>query len=176
MKNMTPDWYQLTFQSILQALTLFALLVGLLGLIVPVFPGLTVMWLGTLVYALISYSMGKMTTWDWVIFVLITLLMIGGNIIDNIIIARKMRDQYVPWSSILLAFVAGLIASIFLTPLIGLIASPLALFGLEYVRVRDRQAAWDGTKAYMIGWGWAFAARFVIGLFITGLWMVWALA
>ena len=48
---MTPE-FQLFLQVILEALTLFVLLVGLLGLIVPVFPGLTVMWLGTLVYAL----------------------------------------------------------------------------------------------------------------------------
>lgn len=171
---MPPDWYQVTFQSLLQALTLFVLLVGLVGLIMPIFPGLTVMWLGTLVYALLEYVAGNMTVWEWVIFVLITLLMIGGNIIDNIIIARKMRDQYVPWSSIGLSFVAGVIASIFLTPIMGLLASPLALFGIEYLRVRDRKAAWDGTKAYMIGWGWAFGARFLIGLFMTGLWMLWA--
>jgi uncharacterized protein YqgC (DUF456 family) len=173
---MSPDWYQLTFQTVLQALTLFVLLVGLVGLIMPIFPGLTVMWLGTLVYGLFSYAAGGMTVWDWVLFALITLLMIGGNIIDNIIIARKMRDQYVPWSSIFLSFVAGLVASIFFTPLIGLAASPLALFGVEYLRVRNRQAAWDGTKAYMIGWGWAFGVRFLIGLFITGLWMLWAWA
>lgn len=171
---MPPDWYQVTFQSLLQALTLFVLLVGLVGLIMPIFPGLTVMWLGTLVYALLEYSAGNMTVWEWAIFVLITLLMIGGNIIDNLIIARKMRDQYVPWSSIGLSFVAGIIASIFLTPIMGLLASPLALFGIEYLRVHDRKAAWDGTKAYMIGWGWAFGARFLIGLFITGLWMLWA--
>src|SRR5512147_3118105 len=161
-----PDW-QLGLQIILETLTLFVLLVGLIGLIVPVFPGLTVMWIGTLVYALIQSSRGLMTGWDWLAFAIITTLMIGGNIIDNIIIARKMRDQYVPWSSILLAFAAGIVASIFLTPLVGLIASPLALFGFEYLRVRDRRVAFDGTKAYMIGWGWAFGARFIIGLFIT---------
>ena len=27
--------------------------------------------------------------------------------------------------------------------------------------------------AYMIGWGWAFAVRFVIGLAMIGLWMLW---
>ena len=100
--------------------------------------------------------------------------MIGGNIVDNIIIARKMRDQFVPWSSILLAFAAGIIASIFFTPLIGLVASPLALFGVEYLRVHDRQAAFEGTKAYMLGWGWAFGARFIIGVTMIGSWMLWA--
>lgn len=155
-------------------LTLAVLLIGLLGLIVPIFPGLTVMWLATLVYALLQSAAQRMTFWDWVLFALITLLMIAGNIVDNIIIARKMRDKFVPWSSILLSFAISLIASLFLTPIVGLASAPLALFGLEYYRLHDKTAAIESTKAYMIGWGWSFAARFGIGILILGSWMLWA--
>ncbi|HSB00099.1 MAG TPA: DUF456 domain-containing protein [Anaerolineales bacterium] len=170
---MTPE-FEFFLQVILETFTLFVLIVGLVGLIVPVFPGLTVMWLATLVYALFQSAAGHMTGWDWFLFGLITLLMIVGNIVDNVIIARKMRDKYIPWSSILLAFVAGIVASLFLTPLVGLIAAPAGLFLAEMARLKDRQAAIESTKAYMIGWGWAFGARFVIGLMITGSWMLWA--
>ncbi len=167
---------QLAWIVLVDTLTLFVLLVGLVGLIVPIFPGLTVMWLGTLAYALLQSAAQRMTFWDWVLFALITVLMIVGNIVDNIIIARKMRDKFVPWSSILLAFAASLIASIFLTPIVGLAVAPLALFGLEYRRLRDRTAAIESTKAYVIGWGWSFAARFGIGILILGSWMLWAWA
>jgi len=159
---------------IVDVLTLFVLLVGLLGLIMPVFPGLTVMWLATLVYALLQSTAGRMTGWDWFLFALITLLMIGGNIVDNLIIASKMREQFIPWSSILLAFAAGIIASIFLTPLIGLVAAPLGLFLAELRRLKNRDEALKSTKAYMVGWGWAFGARFLIGITMTGFWMLWA--
>jgi uncharacterized protein YqgC (DUF456 family) len=169
-----PTWLQLALQVALETLTLFVLLVGLLGLIVPVFPGLTIMWLGTLVYALIQSAADKMTGWDWFLFALITLLMIAGNIADNLIIARKMRDKYVPWSSILFAFAASIIASIFFTPLIGLVAAPVGLFLAEGRRLKDRDAAIESTKAYMIGWGWAFGARFLIGILMIGFWMLWA--
>jgi len=170
---MTPE-FQLFLQVILEALTLFVLLVGLLGLIVPVFPGLTVMWLGTLVYALIQNAAGNMTGGKWFLFGLITVLMIVGNIADNLIIARKMRDKYIPWSSILWAFAAGIVASLFFTPLIGLIAAPAGLFLAEMSRLKNREAAIDSTKAYMIGWGWAFGVRFLIGLVMTGFWIIWA--
>ena len=169
-----PEWLQLTAQVFLEIFTLFVLLVGLIGLVVPVFPGLTIMWLGTLLYALIQNSSGNMTGWEWVIFSIITLLMIAGNITDNIIIARKMRDHYIPWSSILFAFAAGIIASLFLTPLVGLVAAPAGLFMSEVSRLKNRDDAWKSTKAYMVGWGWAFGARFLIGLAITALWMLWA--
>ena len=172
-----PDFLsslQFAWIVIVDTLTLFVLLVGLLGLVVPIFPGLTVMWLATLVYALLQSGAGRMTFWDWVLFSLITILMIAGNVVDNIIIARKMRDKFVPWSSIIFAFAASLIASLFFTPLIGLVAAPVGLFGAEYRRLRDRSAAVESTKAYMIGWGWSFAARFIIGVMITGFWMLWA--
>lgn len=164
--------FQLFLQVILETLTLFVLLVGLVGLIVPVFPGLVVMWLGALVYALFQNAAGKMTGWDWFLFSLITVLMIIGNIADNIIIARKMRDKYIPWSSILWAFAAGIVASLFFTPIIGLVAAPAGLFVAETSRLKDRKSAMESTKAYMIGWGWAFGARFMIGLAMTGLWML----
>lgn len=169
-----PEWLQFASQVLLETLTLFVLIVGLAGLIMPVFPGLTVMWLGTLVYALIQSAAGNMTGWDWFAFVIITLLMIGGNIVDNLIIAAKMRDQFIPWSSILLAFAAGIVASIFFTPLIGLVAAPLGLFLAELYRLKDRDEAIKSTKAYVVGWGWAFGARFLIGLVMIGLWMLWA--
>jgi len=165
-----PTW----FQFALQTFTLFVLFVGLLGLIVPIFPGLTIMWLGTLLYALIQNSAGNMTGWDWFLFGLITLLMIVGNIADTLIIARKMRDKYIPWSSILFAFAASIIASIFFTPLIGLVAAPVGLFLAESRRLKNRDAAVDSTKAYMIGWGWAFGVRFLIGILMIGFWMLWA--
>ncbi len=169
---MTPELQVL--QVILQTLTLFVLLVGLVGLVMPVFPGLTVMWLATLAYALLEASLGLMTAWDWFLFAVITLLMLAGNVVDNIIIARKMRDKYVPWSSIIWAFIVSIVASLFLTPIVGLVAAPVGLFAAEQFRLRDRTAALASTKAYMVGWGWAFIARFLIGLVMTGLWMMWA--
>lgn len=167
---MPPDM-QSTLQVILEIFTLFVLLIGLVGLIVPVFPGLTIMWLGALVYALFQNGAGQMTGWDWFLFGLITVLMIVGNIVDNLIIAYKMRDKYIPWSSIIWAFVVGIVASLFLTPLGGLVAAPIGLFMAELNRLKDRDAAIESTKTYMIGWGWAFGARFLIGLAILGLWM-----
>jgi uncharacterized protein YqgC (DUF456 family) len=170
---MTPE-FELFLQVVLETLTLFALIVGLLGLVIPIFPGLVIMWLGTLVYAILQNAAGNMTGWKWAIFGIITLLMITGSIADNIIIARKMRDKYVPWSSILFAFGASLVASLFFTPLIGLAAAPVGLYLAESRRLKNNEAAIESTKAYMVGWGWAFGARFAIGLVMIGFWMIWA--
>jgi uncharacterized protein YqgC (DUF456 family) len=161
-------------EVILQTLTLFVLLVGWLGILIPVFPGLIVMWLATLVYALAENAVGRMTWLDWVLFGLITALMILGNVIDNIIITRKMRGRSIPWTSIFLAFLAGIIASLFLTPLVGLAASPLTLFAVESARLHSRRSGFASARAYMVAWGWSFAAVFGAGALMIGLWLIWA--
>lgn len=160
-------------EVVLQTLTLFVLLVGLLGLLIPVFPALVVMWLAILVYALIENTAGRMTWIDWSLFALITILMLFGSVIDNIIIAGKMRGQAIPWSSIVLAFLAGILASVFLTPLIGMLASPLGLFGVEYLRLRDRKLAFTSAKSYMLAWGWSFLAVFGVGVLMILVWLAW---
>jgi uncharacterized protein YqgC (DUF456 family) len=168
-----PTDPQFWSEVILQTLTLFVLIVGLLGLLIPVFPALVVMWLATLIYALIENANGRMTWISWSLFALITILMLVGSVIDNIIIARKMRGQAIPWTSIGLSFLAGILASLFLTPLIGMAASPLCLFGVEYLRLHDRKLAFTSAKTYMIAWGWSFAAVFGVGVLMILVWLLW---
>ena len=165
---------EIWWQILIETFTLFFLLAGLAGLLIPVFPGLTIMWLSTLFYAIVQASKGNMTWVDWVLFVFITLLMIGGNIIDNIIIAKHVRDKNVPWSSIIWAFAAGIIVSLFFTPLAGMVASPTGLFLAEWRRLKERDIAFANTKAWMTGWGWSVAARLGIGFLMIVLWGLWA--
>ena len=143
MPPLTPQFW---LDVVLQSLTLFFLLVGLVGLVIPVFPGLTVMWIATLVYAILQQISGLMTIWDWILFSLITILMVVGNIIDNIIIARHVREREVPWISIIFGFLAGLIASLFFTPIIGIVAAPAGLFLAELYRLKDRKIAFESMR------------------------------
>ena len=166
-----PQYWSLV---ILQGITLAVLLVSWAGLLVPVFPGLLLMWLATLVYAILQQLAGRMDWIDWSLFGLITLLAICGGIVDNIIIASRMRGHDVPWRSIVLAMVAGLVAGIFFTPLAGIVAAPLSLYLAEASRLRDRQQGLQSAKRYLVAWGWAFGAVFSVGGLIVLLWMLWA--
>lgn len=170
---MDPGYWKLFFETLLEVLTFLALVTGLLGMLVPVFPGLTVMWLATLIYAIIQGLAGNMNWLTWVLFSGITLLMIGGNVMDNIIIARHMRNHDIPWRSIGISFVAGILASLFLTPLGGIVASPAGLFFAEWARLGKKETALANTKAWMTGWGWSFLARIGVGLVMIILWGLW---
>jgi len=171
---MDPVFWETFVQVFLEVATFAVLVFGLLGLLIPVFPGLTVMWIATLIYAIFQTAAGNMNWGGWLLFVLITLLMIGGNVADNIIIAKHVRDKNVPWSSIIWAFVVGIIVSLFFTPIAGMIASPVGLYLAELNRLKDKQTAFSNTKAWMTGWGWAVAARMGIGVVMIAFWGVWA--
>ena len=166
------DWTMFG-ELMLQWLTLTFMLVGLVGLVIPIFPGIAVIWLSALVYAIIEALAGKMGVWDWLLFALITVLMIVGSFIDNIIIARKLRETGTPWRSIGIGYVAGLVSSLFLTPFAALAITPLALYAAEYFRLRDTRLAFDSAKGWLIGFGWTFLVLVCIGAVMIGLWLMW---
>jgi uncharacterized protein YqgC (DUF456 family) len=159
----------------LKALTFTFMLVGLAGLIIPIFPGIIIIWLSTLFYAIISALAGTMSGWDWFLFALITILGVFGTVVDNIILAAKLRQTGTPWKSIITAYVVGLVVSLFFTPLVGLLATPAALYLVEFRRLQDRSLAFGSTKAFLIGFGWTFVALFAIGSSMMGLWLLWVL-
>ncbi len=165
---MSPEQFG---QAFLYALTLLVMLFSLVGLILPIYPGLVVIWLTALIYGLVR---GLFDGMGILIFALITLLMLIGSVIDNVIIAAKARQGGASWLSLFLAFVAGVIVSFLLTPLLGLLAAPGTLFLSEYLRLgRDASQAWQRFKAMVSGWGMAQAMRFLLGLGMIGLWLLW---
>ena len=154
----------------IKVLMLFGMLVGLAGMIAPIFPGVTVIWALALLYGII-FGFGGGGGW---LFALITVLAVAGWVIDNVLMGGKARQGGARWSSIALAFVAGFVGSIFLTPLGGIAAAFFGLYLAEYSHQRDHAEALKVTKAMAIGWGWSFVARFSIGLVMIGLWAIWA--
>ncbi len=162
-----PAWLSASILSI----TLLIMLVGLFGLIVPIFPGITVIWLAALGYGLVTHF----TTLGWILFAVITVLMIVGVTIDNVLMNAKAHKEGAAWSSLALGMVGGVLGTIFLPPIGGILAAPLVVLLLEYLRQHDLNKALLTMRGLLIGWGAAFVVRFFIGLAMIGLWVVWVL-
>jgi uncharacterized protein YqgC (DUF456 family) len=152
-------------------ITLTIMLVGLFGLLVPIFPGIVVIWLAALGYGVVT----GFTTLGWVLFVLLTLLMITGETIDNVLMSARAHKEGVAWSSIVLGMLAGILGTIFFPPFGGLIAAPLVVWLLEYLRLRDVRKSLASLRGLAIGWGASFVVRFMLGLAMIGIWLVWAI-
>lgn len=155
--------------SIAMILMVLVMIVSLLGLVVPIFPGTVIIWMVSLIYGLINgFGVG-----GWVIFIILTILMIISTLADNILMGAKARENGASWLSIGLALGTAIVGTMVFPPIGGLIGAPIVLFLAEYNRVHDRDKALATVKALALGWGWAFVARFGIGLVMIGLWAVW---
>ncbi len=155
---------------IIKVFTSTAMLAGLL--VLPLLPGLVIIWAAALIYGLVA----GFGTLGWIMFALITVLMLAGSIIDNVLMGTSAHKGGAPWWVILLAMLAAIAGSILIPiPILGgILAALLTLFGIEWLRCRDWRKALASIKGMMIGWGWAFVIRFITGIIMIGLWLIWA--
>lgn len=160
-----PDW----MNFLLVALVQLFMAVGLVGLLIPVFPGITIIWLSALGYGLAA-GFGRLGV---VLFVFISILFVIGTLVDNLFMGAGARRSGAAWSTILWAAVAGVVGTFIVPPVGGLIAAPLVVLGLEYRRSRDWEKARQALTGLLAGWGLSFVVRFAIGLVMMALWWLW---
>ena len=161
-------WLQIS----IEVLTLTFMLFGLFGLIIPIMPGLVIIWVAALGYG-IAAGFG---TLGWIMFAIITLLMIAGSFIDNVLMGTQARQSGASWVSIAAALVFGLAGNFVLPVIGGLIAALLALFIAEWIRRKNWRESLKAVRGMAWGCGWAFVIRFIMGAVMIGLWLVWAWA
>jgi hypothetical protein len=155
--------------SILHIVTLVIMAAGLVSLLTFVIPGLTVIWISALAYALAS---GFNTT-AIIALVIITGLMLFGNFVDQLLMGARARKSGATWLSIGLSMLAAFIFSILLPPFGGLIAGMIVLMAFEFYRLRDWKKAANSSKEMAIGCVSALILRLLIGMMMIAIWFVW---
>lgn len=152
----------------LQWIALTVMLVGELGLLTTILPGLTIIWLAALAYWLAA-------GFNWVsgvIFGILTVLMVGGNLADNVIMGASARQTGASWLAVLLALAGGVIGSLVWPPFGGLAAALLLLFAVEFFRLRNWRQALRSMRSMAAGCGWAVVVRMLIGAIMILLWFI----
>lgn len=160
-----PNWLGIP----LKILIYLIMAVGLFGMVIPIYPGVIIIWAAALIHGLAT---GFNTLEIWVI-VLLTLLAAAGSLVDNVLMGGKARQAGASWLSIGLTLAGGLLGTFLFPPLGGIIAAPLILYLTEYLRIRDHRRARHVTANLLTGWGLSFLARFGIGLVMIIVWAIW---
>jgi uncharacterized protein YqgC (DUF456 family) len=163
-----PAWLQIS----IEVLTLTFMLFGLFGLVIPVVPGLVIIWVAALGYGIAS----GFGTLGWIMFAIISLLMVAGSVIDNVLMGTQARQSGASWVSIAAALIFGLAGNFVLPVIGGLIAALLALFIAEWIRRKNWRESLKSVGGMAWGCSWAFVIRFIMGVVMIGLWLVWAWA
>jgi uncharacterized protein YqgC (DUF456 family) len=113
-----------------------AILVGLVGIVLPALPGSAVIAAAVLVWAIDTGG------WAWAVLAAVVALLAAGWTASYLIPGRTVAASGVPRSTFVVAGLAGLVG-FFVLPVLGLLVFfPAGLYLMEYRRLRDANAAW----------------------------------
>ncbi|MFD6154990.1 DUF456 domain-containing protein [Nocardia sp. NPDC060256] len=146
------------------------ILVGLLGIIIPILPGVILIFGAIAVWAFMT---GGATAWT--VFAISTALLVLSGVIKYTWPGRKMKDAGVANRSLILGAVLGIVG-FFVIPVVGLfVGFVLGVYLSELQRLRVGQQAWQSTVHALKGVGLSMLIELLGALLATGVWVVGAI-
>lgn len=143
--------------------------IGLLGTLVPLLPGLPLIWAGAVVFGL-SQGWGVV---GGVAMVVITLLGLAGLAGKVVVPHRRVAARGVPRSSLIVAGLFGLVG-FFVVPVVGLpLGAAAGLTLAERRRSADWSSAWGSARAAIVGFGLGTLLELAAGMAMIAVWLGW---
>lgn len=153
------------------ALLGLAMAVGLVGVVVPVLPGLLLVAAAGLVWAIMAEG-----AVPWVVFAAMMLVLAVGTVAKYVLPGRRLKQVGAPTSTLVLGGI-GAIAGFFLIPVVGLpIGAILGIYLGELRRLSSGQAAWRSTLTTAKAIGVGMLIELAAGLVAAAIWLVSVLA
>jgi uncharacterized protein len=141
--------------------------VGLAGIIVPVLPGLVMIWGGVAFWAF-----DRQDGWGWGTLGLVTLLVVAGTVIKYLIPGRRLRREGIPGRSLLAGFVLAVVG-FFVVPVVGLfLGFVLGIYLAERARLGAHPPAWAATRQALAATGWSILIELATGMAAATTWVV----
>ena len=145
-----------------------AVLVGVIGVVVPVLPGSLLILGAVLVWALQD---GSGTA--WAVFSVVTVLLATGAIVKYLVPGRRLQAAGVPNSTLFLGAALGFVG-FFVIPVIGLVIGFVGGVYLAEMRRVGREAAWPSTRHALLAAGLSILIELAAAMLAAGTWVVGA--
>ncbi|WP_067470310.1 DUF456 domain-containing protein [Nocardia amamiensis] len=147
------------------------ILVGLIGIVVPILPGVILIFGAIAVWAFMT---GGATAWT--VLAISTLLLALSGVVKYTWPGRKMKEAGVSNRAIFLGAILGIVG-FFVIPVVGLFAGfVLGVYLSELHRLRANQQAWRATGHALKGVGLSILIELFGALLATGVWVAGAIA
>lgn len=141
-------------------------LAGLVGILVPVLPGLMLVLAGIAVWAV-----PRGDAVGWTVLGTAAVIIVLGTVAKYLLPGRRLRDSGVPSSTMVAGAVLGVIG-FFVVPIVGLfLGFVLGVYFAELARLGDRGLAWPSTRAALYAVGWSILIELAAGLIATAVWV-----
>ena len=150
------------FEAVSVGVVIFLLLLGLVGTVIPIIPGVLLMWLTVFIYSLADgFAAVSMPA-----FLVISVIAVITGTSDLWLTLFGAKKGGASIKSMLIG-TAGAIAGSFIFPLVGTIVGYIAglLLG-EYWQHGDWELAKKAGLGGLAGWGVATVIQFIGGIFI----------
>lgn len=142
------------------------IVIGLIGIVLPILPGLLLIWGSVTVWAVIERG-----TTAWIVLAIATLVAAGSQIIKYVVPGRRLRDAGVPMRGILIG-TALAILGFFIVPVVGLFLGFVAgIYLVERLRLQNHPSAWQSTVHALKAVGLAIIIELLAGLLIATTWL-----
>jgi len=152
--------------TLIELLVGLAIVVGLVGVLVPVLPGSSLIVGAVLVWA-ISAGTGA----GWVVFALVTTLVVVGGIVKYLVPGRGLKAAGVPNRTLLLGAALGVVG-FFVIPVVGLVIGfVLGIYLAELNRVGSEDA-WPSTRFALRAVGLSVLIELLAGMLAAATWLV----
>jgi uncharacterized protein YqgC (DUF456 family) len=156
-------------RRVVAAFVLLAMLVGLVGTVVPVLPGLALITAAAAVYGVVE-GFGEVP------MVLIVVLGVAGTVAGVVLPSRAAGGAGAARSSLVLGAVLGIVG-FFVVPVIGLpLGGALGIYVGERGRTGAHEPAWRATAATLKGFGIGALVQLAAGILMIAVWLAWWLA
>lgn len=142
------------------------MLVGLIGIVLPVLPGLVLVWAGVALWSSEKDSAG-----GWMLLGVATVLLVVGMTTQYSLPRRRMQQAGVPARTSLVGALCALVG-FFVVPVVGLFAGfVLGVYVAERTRLRGHAAAWPSTVAALRAVALSMGIELVTGMAIIAAWV-----
>jgi uncharacterized protein YqgC (DUF456 family) len=171
---------QLIFEALIFGFAVGFMIVGLVGIVVPILPGTLLIWLTVLIYAVID----GFETVGWVGFIIITIIALVTGTADLWLPVLGAKSAGAAKRAMVFGLAGGVIGFFLLGGLIPILGSLLGsvlgyaagvLLG-QYHKYRDWNLALRAGLGSMAGWGIGTAIQFGGGLLIVALFILQVLS
>jgi uncharacterized protein YqgC (DUF456 family) len=153
-----------------EVLVALAILVGLVGVIVPILPGLVLV-----LAAILFWAIGEGSATGWSVFTVAAVLIVAGSVVKYAVPNRRLKTTGIPSSTTWFGVALGVVG-FFVIPVIGLfIGFVLGVYLAEYRRVGGA-AAWPSTKEALRAVGVSILIELAAGVLAALVWVAGVVA
>jgi uncharacterized protein len=143
------------------------MLVGLVGIVVPLLPGLLLVWAAVLVWAIATQAPAA-----WVVLGIATILALLGTLLQYLLPGRRMARAGVTSSSTVAGVVLGIVG-FFVIPVVGaFLGFALGIYLAERIKLGTHAAAWPSTKHALKAIALSMGIELLTGLAIITAWLI----